>query len=228
MITGGWICAGRAAPPWSSGGRASSNRPRIRRNGAHDGRKERAKRGAHRAMCVLSGPHGEGPPPSRPGRNPNQPASPGRNRRLKDESSRSSLWPSWRAAAHHRPWPQPRHGPDRSSDRLCRSQPRQPGRPRRLDRRIDGAARQLCGASSPLDSRWSRWPACRAGVLADARAQLARIIVDDLLAASSEPRCVLSPPSSKAPLGGGGAPSPPPFFGTGSPALTGKGRPGAA
>jgi UrcA family protein len=52
-----------------------------------------------------------------------------------------------------------------------------------LDRRIDGAARQLCGEVSPLElKRIALGRTCRAGVLADARAQLARVIVDDQFA----------------------------------------------
>jgi UrcA family protein len=52
-----------------------------------------------------------------------------------------------------------------------------------LDQRIDGAARQLCGESSPLElKRVALGRTCRAGVLADARAQLARVIVDDQFA----------------------------------------------
>jgi UrcA family protein len=52
-----------------------------------------------------------------------------------------------------------------------------------LDQRIDGAARQLCGEASPLElKRVALGRSCRAGVLADARAQLARVIVDDQFA----------------------------------------------
>lgn len=52
-----------------------------------------------------------------------------------------------------------------------------------LSQRIDGAARQLCGVSSPLElKRVALGRTCRAGVLADARAQLARVIVDDQFA----------------------------------------------
>jgi len=52
-----------------------------------------------------------------------------------------------------------------------------------LDQRIDGAARQLCGEAAPLElKRVALGRTCRAGVLADARAQLARVIVDDQLA----------------------------------------------
>jgi UrcA family protein len=58
-----------------------------------------------------------------------------------------------------------------------------------LDQRIDGAARQLCGESSPLElKRIALGRTCRAGVLADARAQLARVIVDDQLASLSVSR----------------------------------------
>jgi UrcA family protein len=43
-----------------------------------------------------------------------------------------------------------------------------------LDQRIDGAARQLCGESSPLELKMvALGRSCRAGVLADARSQLA-------------------------------------------------------
>ena len=52
-----------------------------------------------------------------------------------------------------------------------------------LDQRVDGAARQLCGDVSPLElKRIALGRTCRAGVLADARAQLARVIVDDQFA----------------------------------------------
>ena len=52
-----------------------------------------------------------------------------------------------------------------------------------LDQRIDGAARQLCGEYSPLELKMvTQRRSCRAGVLADARAQLARVIVDDQFA----------------------------------------------
>ena len=58
-----------------------------------------------------------------------------------------------------------------------------------LDQRIDGAARQLCGGASPLElKRVALGRACRAGVLADARAQLARVIVDDQFASLSVSR----------------------------------------
>lgn len=49
-----------------------------------------------------------------------------------------------------------------------------------LDRRIDGAARTVCGRASPLELKTiALGRTCRAEVLADARAQLARVIVDD-------------------------------------------------
>jgi UrcA family protein len=58
-----------------------------------------------------------------------------------------------------------------------------------LDQRIDGAARQLCGDVSPLElKRVALGRTCRAGVLADARAQLARVIVDDRFASLSVSR----------------------------------------
>jgi len=61
-----------------------------------------------------------------------------------------------------------------------------------LDRRIDGAARQLCGDFSPLELKMvALGRTCRAGVLADARAQLARVIVDDQLAAITVSRAAL-------------------------------------
>ncbi|HEV2816454.1 MAG TPA: UrcA family protein [Allosphingosinicella sp.] len=61
-----------------------------------------------------------------------------------------------------------------------------------LDQRIDGAARQLCGEFSPLELKMltlSR--TCRASVHADARAQLARVIVDDQFAAIAVSRAAL-------------------------------------
>lgn len=52
-----------------------------------------------------------------------------------------------------------------------------------LDQRIDGAARQLCGAFSPLQLKMNALSrSCRAEVLADARAQVARVVVDDQFA----------------------------------------------
>jgi len=61
-----------------------------------------------------------------------------------------------------------------------------------LNQRIDGAARQLCGESSPLElKRVALGRTCRAGVLADARAQLARVIVDDQFASITVSRAAL-------------------------------------
>jgi UrcA family protein len=58
-----------------------------------------------------------------------------------------------------------------------------------LDQRIDGAARQLCGEVSPLQLKMvALGRSCRAGVLAEARAQLARVIVDDQFASLSVSR----------------------------------------
>jgi UrcA family protein len=52
-----------------------------------------------------------------------------------------------------------------------------------LDRRIDGAARQVCGEALPLQLKTNVLSrTCRAEILADARAQLARVIVDDQFA----------------------------------------------
>ena len=61
-----------------------------------------------------------------------------------------------------------------------------------LDQRIDGAARQLCGEFSPLELKGMALNrACRAGVLADARAQLARVIVDDQVASIAVSRAAV-------------------------------------
>lgn len=61
-----------------------------------------------------------------------------------------------------------------------------------LDRRIDGAADQLCGAFAPLELKANALSrACRADVFAEARAQLARVIVDDQLASITVSRAVI-------------------------------------
>jgi len=61
-----------------------------------------------------------------------------------------------------------------------------------LDQRIDGAARQLCGEASPLQLKMvALGRTCRAGVLAEARAQLARVIVDDQVASITVSRAAV-------------------------------------
>lgn len=61
-----------------------------------------------------------------------------------------------------------------------------------LDRRIDSAARQICGEYAPLELKMiALGRACRAEVLADARAQLARVIVDDDFASIEVSRAAL-------------------------------------
>lgn len=61
-----------------------------------------------------------------------------------------------------------------------------------LDQRIDGAARALCGQFSPLELKMTALSrTCRAAVHADARAQLARVIVDDQFASVTVSRAAL-------------------------------------
>ena len=61
-----------------------------------------------------------------------------------------------------------------------------------LDQRIDGAAQQLCGTYSPLELKMAALNrTCRAGVLAEARAQLARVIVDDQFASITVSRAAV-------------------------------------
>lgn len=61
-----------------------------------------------------------------------------------------------------------------------------------LSRRIDGAADRLCGDFSPLELKMNALSrTCRADILADARAQLARVIVDDQLASITVSRAVI-------------------------------------
>lgn len=61
-----------------------------------------------------------------------------------------------------------------------------------LDQRIDGAAQQLCGSYSPLELKMAALSrACRAGVQADARAQLARVIVDEQIASITVSRAAV-------------------------------------
>jgi UrcA family protein len=61
-----------------------------------------------------------------------------------------------------------------------------------LDQRIDGAARELCGQFSPLELKMAALSrTCRAAVHADARAQLARVIVDDRFASITVSRAAL-------------------------------------
>lgn len=61
-----------------------------------------------------------------------------------------------------------------------------------LDRRIDGAARQICGEYAPLELKMiALGRVCRAEVLAEARAQLARVIVDANFASIQVSRAAL-------------------------------------
>ena len=62
-----------------------------------------------------------------------------------------------------------------------------------LNRRIDGAADQLCGDFAPLELKMNALSrTCRAEILADARAQLARVIVvDDQLASITVSRAAI-------------------------------------
>jgi UrcA family protein len=61
-----------------------------------------------------------------------------------------------------------------------------------LDRRIDGAADQICGEAAPLQLKLNALGrTCRADVLAEARAQLARVIVDDQVASITVSRAAV-------------------------------------
>ena len=61
-----------------------------------------------------------------------------------------------------------------------------------LNRRIDGAADQLCGDVAPLQLKANAMSrTCRADVVADARAQLARVIVDDQFASITVSRAAI-------------------------------------